>query len=422
MELIKNCMAKVYKKRIIRDLSVVFTENVITKGLNFIIILLLTRNLGPSEYGKYSFMYVFIGFFSSFLDFGMENTAVRFSSKYKRLKNHIFGIYVTILFFIMVISIIFFTIFHRQYLILNNKQELNVFFPIVMISLFGEAFIYVNDTYLQAIQEFKFRALINISRYALTLTYILFLIFNNKLNLYFAVFIFYIPMLMTLFFSERYITFIKSIIGYKFSKQLLKSIFDYQMWMVFMSMANNIISRLDIIMLSVLAGYKEIGIYNAAFQLTAVVSFLPYVLGKVLLPKFAEKEKKEVCRIVIKSMRITAVIGMIILLFIPVVPIIVKFLLGNKYLDAMGITQILLISCDLALVFLPIEQTMYALDNPKALAIGKYAQIIILVILNILLIPRLGYTIAAVNVLITRVIYCLIITKIFLSYKKKLEA
>lgn len=310
MEQIKNYTVKVCKKSIIKDLSVVFTENVITKGLNFIIILLLTRKLGPSEYGKYSFMYVFIGFFSSFLDFGMENTAVRFSSKYKKLKNHIFGIYVTVLFLIMLISIAFFTIFHRQYLILNNKQELNVFFGIVMISLFGEAFIYVNDTYLQAVQKFKFRAAINVSRYILTLAYIVFLVFNNRLNLYFATFIFYIPMLMTLFFSRRYITFIKSIIGYTFDRDLLKNIFNYQMWMVFMSMANNIISRLDIIMLSFWVGYKEIGTYNAAFQLTAVVSFLPYVLGKVLLPKFAEKNQKEVCSIVIKSMKITTIIGL----------------------------------------------------------------------------------------------------------------
>jgi O-antigen/teichoic acid export membrane protein len=420
MEAIAKYTKKVYSKRIFKDLSIVFTENIITKALNFIIILVLTRKLGPTEYGKYSYMYVFIGFFSSFLDFGMENTAVRFSSKYKELKDNIFGIYVTALFLVMTFAIVFFTVFHKQYLVSMHKQELNIFFTVVMISLFGESFIYVNDTYLQAVQKFKFRAAINISRYVGTLSFVAILIFTNNINLHFVTYIFYVPVIMTLFFIRRYITFIKSIIGYVFDKNILKKIIKYQMWMLFMSMANNILSRLDIIMLSFWVSFKEIGTYNAAFQLTSIVSFLPYVLGKVLLPKFAEKNQKDVCKIAVKSMKITSIIGLLILAFIPLVPAIVKFLLGEKYLDAMAITQILLISFDLSMVFLPIEQTMYAMDNPKALSIGKYVQIIILIILNILFIPRFGYVFAAINVLATRVIYCVIITKLFLKHRQKL--
>ena len=63
---------KLISKKTFQDLSMVFVENVFSKGLYFILIIAIARTLGPEKYGLYSFITVSILMLAMFLDFGME--------------------------------------------------------------------------------------------------------------------------------------------------------------------------------------------------------------------------------------------------------------------------------------------------------------------------------------------------------------
>ena len=94
----------------------------------------------------------------------MDNTAIRFYNKETHYKNSIFGLYFLVkLFFIFsVISIV--TVFHEIFFHILKKSEMIPFLPFLAAGFLGEALFFVNDTYLQAIQNFKLRSLINISQ------------------------------------------------------------------------------------------------------------------------------------------------------------------------------------------------------------------------------------------------------------------
>lgn len=93
MKSLKVNLNKYVNHSLFKNLSIVFLESIITKALSFISILILSRQLGPEDYGKYSFVFVTVAFCSAFFDFGMENTAVRFSARDKGKMQSIFGLY-----------------------------------------------------------------------------------------------------------------------------------------------------------------------------------------------------------------------------------------------------------------------------------------------------------------------------------------
>ncbi|MDD3013297.1 MAG: flippase [Candidatus Gastranaerophilales bacterium] len=412
MQKIKNILLNQLKNSLIKNFSITFAETIITKGINLVNILLLTRILGPEDYGKYSLLFVSMIFLSGFLDFGMENTAVRFSVKEKSQKNSIFGLYFITKLCILVFITLVLACFGKSIFIAFNKTDLVQYIPFLIFGLIGESLFFVNDTYLQAMQQFKLRAAINISRYLISLMYISVLVFHKILLLKYIFFIYLIPLCFSVVFIFRYIDFIKSFIRNKINKPLFQDILNYEKWMFNLAIGNNVLTRIDFFMISFWVKYDQIGIYNAAFQLSSIVSFLPFILGKVMLPKMSELDASETFAYVRKSIKPLAFASLVIVCFIPVAAFFVPVLLGAEYKQSTLILQILLFAFVILLLTVPFEQALYSLGKPKLISLAKYIQIFVIIILNTLTIPRYGINWAAINVVITRIItlfilYCI---------------
>ena len=64
--------------------------------------------------------------------------------------------------------------------------------------------------------------------------------------------------------------------------------------------------------------------------------------------------------------------------------------LGEKYLGAVSILQVMLISAILGFIIVPIEQAIYSLGKPMFITIGKYIQMGGIIILIFLTVPYFG--------------------------------
>ena len=62
MKSLKVNLNKYVNHSLFKNLSIVFLESIITKALSFISILILSRQLYPEDYGKYSFVFVTVAF------------------------------------------------------------------------------------------------------------------------------------------------------------------------------------------------------------------------------------------------------------------------------------------------------------------------------------------------------------------------
>lgn len=401
---------------LISNLKVTLFETIVTKGINFINILLLTRILGPEDYGKYSLLFVSMVFCSSIFDFGMENTAVRFSIKDKHLRNSVFGLYFLTKAVILSIITILLAFWGHNIFTALGKQAIACYLPFLIAGLIGESLFFVNDTYLQSIQHFKLRAVINIARAVISFAYIFLLMLNKVLVLKYVFFVYFLPLLFSVIFSLRYITFVKSYFCHKLPKQLINEIIHYEKWMFNLSIANNVLSRIDFFMLSLWVSYSQLGIYNAAFQLSSIVSFLPFILGKVMLPKLADLEPKATFDCVNGSIKHLLPICLLIICLIPFSCIVVPSLLGTEYQKSVFILQLLLLAFVVSLVSVPFEQALYSIGEPKLIAMAKYLQIAVIVILNTFTVPKFGINWAAINVIVTRILTAVVL---ILLYKKQ---
>lgn len=419
--LIKLAQEAIHSK-FIQNINITLIENVVSKGFNFVVILFLTRILAPENYGKFSFIAIAIIACSTIFDFGMDNTIIRFSSKEKKYDKSIFGLYFLCKIAISLIIVTVVLLLGDKALIAIDKSEIIKFIPIMLIGSLGEYFLLVNDAYFQAIQKFNFRAVVNISRYFASFVYVIILYFTNNLVLDLVLFIYYIPVIVCLIFTFNYTKFFKSFFTLKTPKNILIEIFQYEKWMFFVSIANTLLIRIDIIMLSVWVSFSKIGIYNAAFQLCNIVALLPLALERVMLPRLSEMEKKNIFSFTIRSLKIITSISIILILFIPLMGFLPVLFYGEAYKDAGLILQILLVCTLISFIAIPIDQAFFALGKPMINAISKYSQLILIVILSIITIPKYGYVWAAFSVLIARTIYMflyfLLFFKEYSSYKK----
>ncbi len=410
---------KIISSKLFKNLSVVFSETVVTKILNFVIILLLTRQLGPEEYGKYSFIFVTMAFCSSFFDFGMENTAVRFANKKSETRNSIFGLYLFVKMLILFGIILVLMLFGGQIFALIHKSELTKYIPFLIIGILGESLFFVNDTYLQAVQKFTLRAYLNICKYSLNLIFIVILFLEKLLYLKYVFCMYFIPLGITILFIPKYIEFLKNYFSKNLPTELLNEIFNYEKWMFVLSIGTNTLQKIDFFMISYWVSYIQIGIYNAAIQLAAVVSFLPYVFGKVLLPKLAEMENPEICSFIKKFDKILILACVVMTLCIPLTDFVVPVLLGEQYVLSIPVLKILLFAFILTFYVAPTEQALYALGLPKIITQGRYIQLFTLIGLNFLMIPKFGIVGSAFSVLMIRILYLLFVVTRFYKEAKR---
>jgi O-antigen/teichoic acid export membrane protein len=392
---------------LLKNLGITFFENIITKGLNFLIILLLTRTLGPEGYGKYSFIFVMVALGSALFDFGMENTAVRFAARDKDEKQSIFGLYLSVKLGILSLLILFLGFGHTWFFTLMNKSSMIHFTPFLMVGLLGESLFFVNDTYLQAMQRFQARAWLNIIRFGVSFLFVIFLITSHQLFLEMAMFIYGIPFLFSLIFLGKYWGFLKAFWSKGLPPNIFSEIVRYERWMFVYSIANNLIGRLDFILLGLWVNYTQLGIYNAAVQLCAIISFLPLVLGKVLLPTLAELNEAQIFHTTGKMIRGTLFMSLGAVMLIPLSIWLVPLLLGQEYRESVGVLQILVLAFLAGLMSMPYEQALYSLGKPDILCGCRYFQLVVILLLNVLVIPVFGVYGAATVTLLGRALYLL---------------
>jgi O-antigen/teichoic acid export membrane protein len=384
---------------------------------------MLTRTLGPDAYGQYSFIFVTVAMCSALFDFGMENTAVRFAAKDKDQTHAIFGLYLTVKLGTLLALVLFFAFGGEWLFGLMHKSAVNQYIPYLIAGLIGESLFFVNDTYLQARQQFQARAALNIARFFTAMLYIAALTLGHWMKLELVFLVYLVPVGFTLLFLPKYLSFIGGFLRADLENPLFRQMMDYERWMFIYSTANNLLGRIDFFMLGYWVHFQQLGIYNAAFQLCSIVSFLPLCLGKVLLPALSELSDQEIFQKSRKLIKGTWLVCLVAAAIIPLTGWFVPIILGKDYASAVTILQILLLAFIMGLLSMPYEQSIYSLGRPKMLSLGRYIQLGLIVSLNLFFLPTAGEThgayVAATTGLIGRVIYLLYARYFYLKYEKE---
>ena len=80
----------VLKSKTLKDLLKVFSGNVVSQAIAFLIIIIISRDLGPSEYGIFSLLIAIFTIGTQIADFGGSTSYVKYASENLSKEDEIF--------------------------------------------------------------------------------------------------------------------------------------------------------------------------------------------------------------------------------------------------------------------------------------------------------------------------------------------
>jgi O-antigen/teichoic acid export membrane protein len=405
---------------------IVFIGVILSKLFTYAYRVIVARFYGPELYGLYSLTLMIFGWLTALASLGLVDGLVRYTSLYRGQKqenkiNFIFktSLIISIFSSILAAFLLFFlaefisiSIFHNAELIIFLK-----FFAILI------PFAIISRLYLSIIRAYEkisvYSFLNNIVYTGTILISILLFIFlgiEKNLSIIFSYFLGPISVLIIAYLFFRF----------KLSKLLFKKELDdkekaktryallsYSWPLMFLGIFTTIFYWVDSFTIGYFQGVTEVGFYNAAIPIVALLGILPDLFMQLFLPLITKEYSKNNSEVITQLSK--QVSKWIFLLNIPVFLLIfifpgaiINILFGEQYLVAETALRILSVGGIISSV-IGLSCTLISAIGRSKLVLGNIILVTIInLLLNFLLVPEYGINGAAIATTISWIIFSLI--------------
>lgn len=379
---------------------------IVPRVLNFLLTPLYTYTLIASDFGVITYLYSYVAFFMVLLTFGMETTYFRFSSL-KNDRNHVFNsafgtLLITSLFFLLIVFI-----FKKGIADAIGYHDYDILLVYLAFIVFFDVLTAIPLAKLRQDNRARFFAIIRTSNVLINIVLNLFFFvvckdssnpfFNGLYNEDIGVGYAFISNLVASLFT--FIALLPSIFNIKvtFDKKLIRDMFMYSYPLVivgFAGMVNEVADKifLNYLTPSELNPLKQIGIYGANYKLAVLMTIFIQMFKYAAEPFFFKQalnvDAKEIYS---KVMTYFVIFCLLIFLLVTLYIDIFQFAIGKDYRSGLGIVPIVL----MANLFLGIYYNLsvwYKINNLTLFgALISIIGVIITIVLNVVLIPIIGY-------------------------------
>ncbi|MFZ2189806.1 MAG: flippase [Candidatus Magasanikiibacteriota bacterium] len=376
--------------------------------------LIIAKNLGVENTGKYFFVLSFTTIFVVFVDLGLTNVLVRESAKLKEKTQNYFSTILSVKIILALLSYIgaFITINLLGYPVeikhLVYLSAVTMLFDSLHLSIYGV---------MRALGNLKYEAWGIVGSQFITLIMGSYAIYTHKPLIY-LILAFVVPSFLNVCYA--------SVMLYKnyqiklkpqFDKFIFKYLFKIAVPFALTAIFARVYSYIDSIILSKLAGNIAVGWYSIPYKITFAFQFIPMALVAALYPRFSEffvSDKNKLVFYFEKSIKYLSIIvfpiafGIIILSHD-----LVLSLTSAEFLPSVLPLQILMFSLIFSFLSFPIGAFLNACNRQNQQMFLVFGILVLNVVLNLFLIPIWGVVGAALsalagNVLLTLVGYILV--------------
>ena len=390
----------------------------LNQGITFFVPLILvpytSRTLGADNIGIYSYTFSIVTIFSSLGRLGL-NTYGELQASHKRDDKNAFSTLVWELMSLKIVFTIINIIIYSLFIFwLNEYRSVSIIMIIYLVAdMVDISWIY------HGLENFKLVAIRGlIVRFLNLILVILFV--HGKNDLYRYTFIMQITVLLaniTLWYGlKKYVSRPRLYFNANTIVHLLKCLIYF-----IPTIANMIYNMLDKTMLGYIGqSTLESGYYEQAYKIVSAAQSVILAIGTTTLPRltylYKTERKKEFEGIISKTMKVNSMLLCPMMIGLVVnADIIVRTVLGEEFLGSIKILQILGVLLFFASFNYNIgNQILVSVEKQSKYNIGVLAGAAVNLILNILLIPRLYATGAAIGSLAAEVI----IFAIFIIFSK----
>lgn len=387
--------------------------NYLLKGLTFLTIPIFTRVMSTSDYGKYNtyvsyeaLIFIIIGF--SF-HASLKNAKYKYGDKFNNYVSDIIVIqFISLFIWVFIVNLLY---SFWGNLIGYSRDLVNL----LLLFSFATAVIQVYNSYLSL--EYRYDSFLKLSGV------------NSVINIFLSLFLIlrcyskdaYIGRIMGTVIPSCLIAVYVICEMWKkqkptFNRQYVEFAFNYSLPIIPHGLSQVILSQFDRIMISVMVGNTQAGLYSFAYNIYSIVfittSSTDQVWGTWFYEKMNAGEEREIkAKAHIYAMGMACFVSFIILIAPEIV-----FVLGTKeYQEAIYTVVPIVASGYFSFLYTLPVQVEYYFSRTKLIALGSFGAALVNIVLNYVFIKNYGYVAAAYITLITYIVY--FVFHLFISWR-----
>ncbi len=363
---------------------------IVSTGLGFLAIAMMTRYLGVEKFGWYVTAISFLQFAGILIDFGLIPVTAQMLGEGKHDKTKLFQNLLSFRFFS---ALIFLGIVPCIAFFFPYPIEVKITIAFSSLSFFAISINQVLTGFFQTELKMHLAAL---GEFIGRIVLVAGLFFMIKMGSEFLPIMILIVIstiaytLALLIFARKYIQ-----LGFRFDRKIWASIIT-KMWPITLSIIFNVVYlKGDILLLSFYKSQTEVGMYGAAYRVIDIVTQIAMLTMGILLPllagSFARKAKEEFKANYERAIILMLMLGipMAIAMFVLAAPI-MNLIAGDKFLAAAYPLRILSLAVFGLFIGAIYGHTAVALDRQKQTMIIYISAAVLTLIGYLIFIPKYG--------------------------------
>jgi O-antigen/teichoic acid export membrane protein len=360
----------------LKNVSFVTLGNFLNALLGFVSLILVSRYLGPEQFGIFSIVFGFFTLISKFGDLGTNHTLVRYVSffrvkKEEKLEKQVVGFGLGLTYLFIFLSLVFLIPLHQLIANFLNVSEYSFYLLLAIIFSFGFILFNTYNVLLQALEKFQYYLYAYSFSSLFKITLILVLIVTAKITiLNFLLIYFFAPILGYLFARHFFFKSSDYLIKPNLSRGSLKTVTPFLYFMGAASIFGALSEQIGVFLSAVIFTSYEVGLYSAASKLSIVFGLIAGSIGTVLLPRASRYVDSENIK---KFAYKTFLLGLVLLILIIPVIIFPKFFLtvtaGSEYIEGAKLLSVLAIAGGLSILTGSFSSVFYSLNKASFFAL-----------------------------------------------------
>jgi len=388
-------------QEILTNTSWLFADKILRMGVGLLVGVWIARYLGPRQFGLWNYAIAFAALFGAVATVGLDSIVMRELVRCPDKTNELLGTAFALKLIGGVLALLIST---GAVAVVRNGDALTIWLVAISAAAFIFQSVNVIEFYFQAKVQSRFAVIAGSSAFALVTVFKIFLLLFSGTLIAFAVAGLGEIALTSLFLILAYRGRGKRTLDWKVSRQLLFKLLLDSWPLLLAGLAVTLYMRIDVVMLQIMAGEHEVGIYAAATRISEIWYFLPALIVASVSPSIIRCQGIDNALYLRRMRRLYFLMAWLaICVSFPISLMsgrIVELLYGPEFASAAPVLAIHLWAC--FAVFLGVASSQFLVVEHLQ-KISFYRTLIGLtcnVVLNLVLIPRMGARGAAIATVI----------------------
>lgn len=410
-------------KKVIYNTVFQIIGKVISASATLVVTLLIAKSLGPVGYGDFTKVFVFIAYFYTIADFGLNNIYIKFSHQQEdnNLIRYLVGLRIIISITLAIVAILISSFLpYNPDLGIGFSPVVKIAVAIASLTIITQALLTAANAYFQKHLSYNFSAIATAAGAMVVLSScVIFTILNPSIISYVTAYIFGGLAIVTTSYFLIFAKFKQKITPlFNINKFLMlaKGSLPVALALVF----NLIYFRIDVFILTYTRTTSEVGLYGLAYQFFEASLSIPIFFANSLYPllsKLYQTNRVEYKKQVIKWFLLAILASIALTAALSVVSFLIPILYDYRFLGSQKSLLILSLGMPFFFISAVLWHVLLIYDMQKYLSIIYFLGAIFNIVVNLIFIPKFGYMAASTTTIVSEALIAimLILTVKFLK-------